>query len=221
MDDDTAGVVHTGVRAAQHGFRFGNRFVYTLPWRRLGGALGLCGGMCLAAADYAAAGTPAPQMSEPPAWGAPLQRYLLRRQLDSWRYGCAGLRTLFWMALSDADVVRRTLEQELPKVLAGLEQGAPQLLVLMRATGWDPRENHQVLATGYERDHGGELVTLYAYDPNHQGREVALWADATGQAIPPVAQSTGEALRGFFVVPYRLHRPPQMDNQPDKRGKSA
>ncbi len=212
--------VRTQVQAVRDGFRFGNTFVYTwrwfgLPWPGQGHvksiAFGLCGGMCFAALDYRAAGAPVPEQSEPPPWGTPLQRYLMRRQWDSWRWLAVPLRTLYWMALSERQVAWRTVAHELPRVLAGLGAGEPQVLLLLRATGLDPTRNHQVVATGCRREGQDGPVTLFLYDPNHAGCEVALRVDPSGAASPPVTQSTGERLQGFFVIPYRPRTPPPPD----------
>ncbi len=212
-----ARVVHTAIQAPRDGFRFGNRFVYTWRWLWRGKvrryAYGLCGGMCLAALDYARAGLPTPEQRETPPWGTRLQRYLLRRQWDSWRYSWAALRTLYWMALSERQVIRRTLGGELPRLLAGLEAGQAQVLLLLRATGLDPTRNHQVLATGYRREGEGGRIALALYDPNHAGREVALWVDPGGATAHSVTQSTGEPLQGFFVIRYRPRTPPILGDE--------
>lgn len=199
--------VRTWMQAARHGFRFGNRFVYTWLWGRVNIVYGLCGGMCFASLDYAYAGIPLPQASEPPAWGAPLQRYLLRRQWDSWRWLTTPLRAVWWMLQPQGQLVRRTLARELPKVLAGLDANVPQALLLLRARGADPTVNHIVAATGYQRDGQGAVVTLFLYDPNHPGREVCLWVDASAVACPPISQSTGEPLQGFVCIGYRPRTP--------------
>ncbi len=203
--------VRTPLDAVRDGFRFGNRFVLSLRWpvghRVLRIAYGLCGGMCLAAVDYKRGDVPLPALTAPPAWGSPLHRYLLRRQWDSWRWMGVPLRTLFWMLLSRRQLTRRTLEGELPRILAALEKGTPQVLLLLRAKGGDPTENHQVVAIGYERPAESELLTLFLYDPNHPGREVELWVDTSGTTSPPMHQSTGEALRGFYRIGYRPRTP--------------
>lgn len=204
-----AGEVRTGVQAASHGFRFANRFVYTWPWarRRVAAVYGLCGGMCFAALDYAYAGIPVPQASEPPPWGARFHRYLVRRQWDCWRWLTVPLRAVCWMLQPPGRLARRTLARELPQVLAGLDANAPQVLLLMRAQGADPTVNHIVAATGYRLEAHTALVTLFVYDPNHPGREVRLWIDASGAAMPPVRQSTGEPLQGLFRIGYRPRTP--------------
>ncbi len=203
-------IVRTPLHAVRDGFRFENRFVLSLRWR--GGfvkriAYGLCGGMCYGALDHLLAGAPLPDLAQPPAWGTPLHQYLLRRQWDSWRWLGVPLRTLYWMVLSRRQIVRRTLERELPHILTALEEGRPQILLLLRATGGDPTDNHQVVATGYQREAESELVTLFLYDPNHPGREAELWVDTSGASRPPMHQSTGEALRGFYRIGYRPRTP--------------
>ncbi len=68
-------------------------------------ALGLCGGMVLAALDYWHAGTPPP--ASRPAPGSPLYRFIVRRLIASWRIP-AGVATYYgWMVLPDRDAVLR------------------------------------------------------------------------------------------------------------------
>ncbi len=206
--------VYTLLQPARDGFRFANHFVYTLPWhgaRQI--AVGLCGGMCFAALDYRVAGLPIPSNENPPPWRSPLGHYLWRRQWDSWRQGAAALRALAWMALSDRQVARRTQRRELSRLLASLDRGNPQVLLLLRATSLDPTRNHQVVATGYLRDSPDGAVTLFLYDPNHHGRQVTLGIKA-GAEPTTLAQSTGEPLRGFFLVPYRPCLPPAKGHEP-------
>jgi len=81
-----------GFLPSTHGFRFANRwppgaaFELTVGYLRVGVgevADGLCGGMCLAAADRFIRGEPIPGLTEPPAPGTALFGEIARRQLDS------------------------------------------------------------------------------------------------------------------------------------------
>lgn len=200
---------------ARHGLPFGNRYAWESRARRIGpihcGArrirYGLCGGMCYAALDYFHAGLPVPALYYPPARGTPLHRYLVRRQIDSWRYLWVPLRTLWWTVRSDRSAARAALRGELPRVLRRLDRGEPAVIVLVRVRRGDPTANHQVVVTGYEREYATGRVRLMLYDPNHHGLEVALSLNEAPDSLDLDAiQSTGEPVRGLFLLPYRPRR---------------
>jgi regulator of RNase E activity RraA len=65
-----------------------------------------------------------------------------------------------------------------------------------------PTQNHQVVATGYDLDEYNRRVTLFLYDPNHPGKEPELTVGLDPDGDPHIEQSTGEPLRGFFVLDY-------------------
>jgi hypothetical protein len=216
---DTAQGIHTGFRATEHGFRFANCF----SWDSVGhmqrwlvaragirllrlpaSALGLCGGMCLAALDLYHAGRRVPTDEAPPAPESPLFRYLWRRQLDSYGGLRVPLRVLAWMWRRDQHVDRLTIA-EFVRLQSRLSGGAPTPLVLVRTRGaTDPTANHQVLALGYTWEPHTRRATIQIYDPNHPLIEPTVsFTLAPGDRLHDLHQSTGEAVRGFFVEYYR------------------
>ena len=87
-----------------------------------------------------------------------------------------------------------------------LDKGDPAVLGLIRTKQGlgDPTHNHQVLATAYSLDDATKEMRITLYDPNHPGETPTLHLNLAGQrASFQVTQSTGEPLRGFFVVPYK------------------
>lgn len=207
----------TGFEPRIHGFRFGNAFAFPLaiklpllPAVRLGRLLlGLCGGMCYAALDYWHASRPVPALQAPPLRGSRLHRYLVRRQLATMTPK-ALVHMGLWMVRRDPAVARLTAERELPKLRKRLDGGEPAVLLLVRAGGWsNPTHNHQVVATGYLLDQRLGNVTVSLYDPNypHTPSDVRIAMSLPTATHPgALAQSTGEPLRGFFVLPYTPRR---------------
>jgi hypothetical protein len=221
-----------GYRPSVHGFRFANAFpsgpTVTLgPFdpRRIGfgdASAGLCGGMVLASRDLYEAGLAAPADTEPPANGSPRFRAIVRRQVQSLDWLRVPLRYFdlqafrpdpptglaAWLHREPPRVV--ALRAEWPRIRAGIDDGHPVVVGLIRASGpspWKLTSNHQVLAFGYEQE--ATRVTIRVYDPNHPGRDdVELRATlSTDDGLPwwrriALAQSTGEPLLGFFRQPY-------------------
>ncbi len=218
---ESAKALGTCFEPAKHGFRFANRFAWPARARgwalaRAGlrlvrlqaDALGLCGGMCLAALDYYYAGRPIPEDNLPPRPGSPLFRYLLRRQLDSYAGLRLPLRVLRWMWCRDRHLDRLTLA-EFERLRVHLDGGAPMPLVLIRARGLaDPTVNHQVLAIGYTWEPLTSRAAIFLYDPNHPTAQPTLAFTVTpNKRVSGLSQSTGEPLRGFSLGYYR---PPAM-----------
>ena len=176
---------------------------------------GLCGGMCFAALDYFHAGKPVPDQITVPAIGTDLYRYLWDRQLDTLSLPVI-LRVIEWMLRDDGDVARLTARREFPKLYRRLDKGNPAVLALIRGRGVeDPTQNHQVVAVGYDFDETTRQLTVYLYDPNHPydpnypGQEPRLTMNlARPSRGIEAAQSTGEPLRGFFVIAYKPQTPP-------------
>jgi hypothetical protein len=215
---DTERGIRTGFEPAQHGFRFANRFTWpaaghgwrwTLARRGLrlfrleADALGLCGGMCLAALDHYYAGRAVPPDDTPPRPGSPLFHYLCRRQFDSYAGLRTPLRVMTWMWRHDRRLDRLTIAEFL-RLRRRLGGGAPTPLVLIRARGAaDPTANHQVLAIGYSWEPLTRRATISLYDPNYPLTEPTLsFVLAPDDRLTDLAQSTGETLRGFFLGSY-------------------
>jgi len=211
----------TAFSPPDNGFRFVNRFELDLPVKftlPLVGPLdlsqvvfGLCGGMCFSALDYFYRGESLPLANDPEQIDARLLVYLCERQLDSLSIPVL-LKVLEWMLIEDEEVAGRMGRYEIPKLRRQLDQGKPAVLGLIRARGWEnPTRNHQVLATGYTLDESSGHLSIQLYDPNHPGQTVSLElkpAPAGSRTRPPgwITQSTGEELRGFFVIPYKRQK---------------
>ena len=217
------------------GFRFPNAFP-RVPVRRIGipGVLslpigdasnGLCGGMAFAVRDYFEAGrTPAPATA-PPSEG-PLFDYLVDRLFDSFDLPLGPVLYLklmspllpdgesFWSRVGLAPHGRawQMVHEEWPKVRDEIGAGHPSPLGLIRARSNDPfdlKENHQVLAYGYDLD--GDLLTLHLYDPNRPGRDdvrMSLSLAEPARATTVTFRPPGPAVYAFFRVTYRPVDPP-------------
>jgi len=211
-------VVRTAFKSQDQGFKFVNSFPFPysvsfkLPFAgeiNLGDIVyGLCGGMCFAAQDYFTSGKPIPTYTKVDEIPSNFLLYLWNRQLDS-----LGLlvvpKVIEWMLRSDIDVGRLTVQYEIPKIRRRLDQGQPVVMGLIRVQrGDDPTRNHQVLAEGYDLDDLAKRITLFLYDPNHPDQEptISLNLAHPSLGIEP-AQSTGEPLRGLFLIKYNFQSP--------------
>ncbi len=106
----------------------------------------------------------------------------------------------------------RMVNQEWPKVKDDIDSGhsSPLGLVRIRSTNpFDLKENHQVLAYGY--DLSGSSVTLRLYDPNQPDRDdvtlslsLADPSRTAGLAVAP----PGPKVFAFFRVSYERSTPP-------------
>jgi hypothetical protein len=166
--------------------------------------------MCFAALDCYFAGRPIPQRPDIPLVGTGLHRCLVDRQVDSLNLPSGLLKVLEWMILGDAEVGHRTASEEFPRLRRGIDRGDPAVLALIRQRGLsDPSQNHQVVARAYKYDLGSKTAEIALYDPNHPNEEPWLTMDFSKpkQGISP-AQSSGEALRGFFLMTYSREAPP-------------
>jgi hypothetical protein len=189
-------------------------------------AAGLCGGMIFAALDYWHARVRPPEAR--PAPGSPLQRYIVRRLIASWRIP-AVTRYYRWMIRPDGDrditvlgrrlgktrhgVSWRTIAVQWPRIRASLDDGIPAPLGLVTVASANPaqlRHNHQALAFGY--DLSGHEVTLRVYDPNSgQDDGVGIRFDASDpEHATKFAHNLnlGWPVRGFFLVGYSPATPP-------------
>ncbi len=224
-----------GFLPSTSGFRFANSFPH-VPVRWIGipdmislgigdASNGLCGGMAFAARDYFEARRPAPEDTTAPGQG-PLFDYLVDRLFDSFHLPLGPIRYLELMnpLLPDGETVWsrlglaphgrawRTAKEEWPRVRAEIDAGHPSPLGLVRVKSTNPfdlKENHQVLAYGY--DLVGSSLTLHLYDPNRPRRDDVTLSLSLGDprratgvtAIPP-----GPTVFGFFRVAYQPATPP-------------
>ena len=79
-------------------------------------------------------------------------------------------------------------------------------LLIVHVEGWaNPTHNHQVIAVGYDLDETTHKVNIFLYDPTHPEEESVLNMDLQ-DPTSKIEQSTGETLRGFFVLNYRPRR---------------
>ncbi len=206
-------LVKTKFSPPNDGFRFVNRFEFKFPVKfqiPLVGQVdlsevvyGLCGGMCFSALDYFYAGEAVPGVSQVDAIDNKLFIYLADRQMDSLSIPVL-LKVIRWMVSEDRYVGLRMTRYELPKLRRRLDKGEPVVLALIRVRGLgDPTKNHQVLATGYEYDSNSKRMVVTLYDPNHPGKEPTITMDLErpSEGIQ-LSQSTGEFLRGFFIIDY-------------------
>lgn len=207
--------MHTKFAARDDGFQFANAFdprprramplLKRLTPRQM--VIGLCGGMCYAALDYQNSGLPVPRFENVEAISPPLLRYLYRRQIESMS-PLLLLRLADWLLRSDAYVARKTCTEELVRMRSLINARMPAVLCLVRTRGLgDPTGNHQVIATGYEETEDGNLL-IRLYDPNHPGIEPELIVPECWYPGAAMWQTTGEPLRGFFVMAYRPATPP-------------
>jgi hypothetical protein len=207
-----------GFLPSTHGFHFANAWPHG-PTVRFGpldprivgvgdAADGLCGGMVYTAADLFAAGIPVPPDREPFANGSPRFKAIVRRQVQSLVWMTVPVRYWLRSALGGSfggDRAKATLEREWPKAKAELDAGRPVLIGLIRVVSpnpWQLTRDHQVMAYGYAED--GRGVTLDLYDPNWPDRDDVTITIHLDPAFRPthLSQSTGEALLGWFVLPY-------------------
>ncbi|GIV64894.1 MAG: hypothetical protein KatS3mg046_154 [Bellilinea sp.] len=205
----------------QHRFRFINSFQLQFPvFMNLPYAgtinlneitFGLCGGMCFAALDYFHANQPPPLFQTPQEIDPSLFGYLCDRQLDSLKVFTV-LKFMEWMIVDEKQILNRIKRYEIPKLKRLIQRGEPAVLGLVRVRGMQsPTQNHQVLAIGYELDPLIEQISIYLYDPNHPHlNPVIRFFMGKNASVPLFIQSTGEPLFGFFVIPYRFQKPPQV-----------
>ena len=204
----------------ERGFRFRNAFDVAdlLDWSLFDNwtkdkpiIYGLCGGMCFAALDLFYESKSVPQLDTPPEDETKLYKYLLARQLDSLSFDTLK-NVITWTLQDDLDLARWTAKNEIPQILASLDQGIPVVLALIRVRKGMPTANHQVVAIDYEWNEDTQRMEIVLYDPNHPRQEPKIFVDLSDpeQGIKP-RQSTGEPLRGFFVIEYAQKNPPEWE----------
>lgn len=198
-----------GFLPSVHGLHFVNRFapgptvrLGILDPRRIGfgdAAAGLCGGMCEFVAARFEAALPVPAASVEPPNDSLLFRLLVRHQVRSLDWLRGPLR-FWWMGMRGPRwAKRRTVDVELPRIVARIDAGRLVRVGLVRHTGWNPKASttsHQVLAFAYARRPEPGSATLRLYDPNWPDRDdITLSVSPTG-----LHQSTGEPLLGLLAL---------------------
>lgn len=217
------------------GFRFMNSFPH-VPLRRIGipgvvslgigdASNGLCGGMAFAVRDYFEAGRTPHTAATAPSEG-PLFDYLVDRLFDSFDLPLGPARYLqlmhprlpdgetIWSRLGLAPHGRawRIVKHEWPMIRADIEAGHPCPLGLVRVKSTDPldlKENHQVLAYGYEII--GSTLAIRVYDPNLPGRDDVRLSLSLAAPTGPTAISVfppGASVFAFFRTTYAPAEPP-------------
>jgi hypothetical protein len=182
-------------------------------------ANGLCGGMVYAVCDFFENKQPIPSMTEPPAAGSPLYKFIVRRLLESFNlpFGLNRYMELMTPLLPDvgpfglpgrASVM---LEHEWPAIRDRLDAGHLVPLGLIKIKSALPRDltrQHQVLAYGYDLD--GDQVALCMYDPNYPNQDDVRLSFSVANPRAPVqlTYSPGEAVYCFFQTHYEHEQPP-------------
>ena len=205
--------VLTSFSPVSQGFQFPNYFTVKLPVKfqlPLAGTVdlnnvvfGLCGGMCFAALDYFYTRHILPRYVSPQELDSRLLVFLCERQIDSLQVPVL-LKVIDWMASGNDSIAARMIKSEIPKLRRTLDRGEPAVLCLIRTHGLEnPTQNHQVVATGYDLDAG--MMTISLYDPNHPGQTPTIRVCLNRRDFS-IQQSSGEALRGFFLIPYKTQK---------------
>jgi hypothetical protein len=210
--------IFTGFSPDKHGFRFTNQFETSFEYQlpiigkvKLGEIFyGLCGGMCCAALDYYYAGRPVPEYTREEEFTISFYRYLHNRQLDSMKLPLIP-KIIEWMLRDDQEVIELTVQREIPKIRRSLDKGDPAVLAQVRVRGTsNPTANHQVLATGYDINAETNDITFTIYDPNYPGQQPTLSINLSkSSADNPLKSSTGDVIRGIFVIKYNREIPPE------------
>ena len=211
-------LVHTGFDPQKHAFQFVNQFdldffsQVKLPLIKKAGfgilVYGLCGGMCFTALDYFSIGKVVPVITQVEDINFGLFRYLWNRQMDSLQVNTL-LKLVKWMFYRDSTLARRVTKQESVELRQQIDHGEPVVLALVRVSGFaNLAQNHQVIAVAYEYKSDTQDLDILLYDPNHPGQTPTLSMNLSkpSQGIN-LQQSTGEPLRGFFIIPYNSEMP--------------
>ena len=187
---------------------------------------GLCGGMSSAAYDFFLAGRSIPANTDVPRNGTNLQRYLLRRSIDSFGpMGNALVKVAQWTALPDRgpNGVQKQSYDEFQGIKKSLDGNQAAVMALIYKSASTPAEllqtiwgNHQVLAVGYHGNFDGS-TDIQIYDPNFPLRDdvfIHLTPVAVDGGLHGVSctQMVGGQLytnvRGILAMSYNPVEPP-------------
>jgi len=202
----------------EHGFQFVNRFeipnfdkiksLMYLRQKKISLVYGLCGGMCFAALDHFFEHKQLPVYLKPEKIDITLFFYLWDRQLDSLT-GSVLVKLFFWLMRGDRSLAKQVFTKEIPKLKNLIDMGQPAVLALIRVRFGNPTQNHQVIATAYEEDLATQILKISLYDPNHPGKEPYITVNLSNPTKGlEFHQSSGELLRGFFIIDYKSQEPP-------------
>ena len=172
----------TGFVAANHGFKFSNRFVNQIVGDIK--TYGLCGGMSYAALDHFYHQRPIPNQIDLPQEGSPLRKYIFGRQLDAFRQGGDKWAELIANnGRRDQEFFNWGLQTgsgRLGELTQAIDRNQPVPLGLQTVGASGPF-SHYVVATGYCLGrYQGDLgsfqtdVEIYVYDPNNPEKEMTL-----------------------------------------------
>jgi hypothetical protein len=206
----------TGFIPSIHGWPFGNSFPYQpsligldIP---ISFTFGFCGGMSAAALDRYLNGVHIPRDIAKPKQGEPLYDELLDRQRKSLMKsgGFRWAEIYDWQRRPDQGhwwqphSVGYLTKKEWPKLGDKINTGLPTILCLIRVEGYtaNPTNNHQVLAYKYDYNDLSKDLTIWVYEPNWPNHnDVRLTMNfGLPKSNINARQSTGERLRGFFVM---------------------
>jgi hypothetical protein len=190
-------------------FAFRNHFVNKVSFAGIPitETRGRCGGMAFAALDHWHHQIPVPDRDTLPPDGDPLADYIYARlhtsMLDNWTKFVLFMHTPDHRTpLGGIGVSRTVREKELPKLIALLDQGAPQPLGLTQARDLGGlAHDHQVVAYGYEQD--ATKTRIFIWDNRFGRREDVL--EFTTKYVEKdrfIQQSDGSRWRGLFAEKY-------------------
>lgn len=187
---------------------------------------GRCGGMAFTAMDYWIKSWVIPcgnDNNDHPTHntltGSALRDYIWNRLLDSIRDNA--MTFLTWMGIYHFDFVsggnwlKEQTFNEVIKLKKSIDVGMPVTIGLV-GTAWNPFENHQVLAYGYD-DNSESTCTLYIYDNSNPKCEYTIKLDFSGNSLISTEMVSGTQisnnargpLQGLFCTQYYPAVPPQ------------
>ncbi|MBT2734584.1 hypothetical protein [Bacillus sp. ISL-7] len=223
----------TGFLPSTSAFKFGNSFPQVPLWKMdvlglripIGNAsYGLCGGMIYAVIDYFEAKMPIPSNPTAPPSGL-LFKYIVNRQMESFHlpFGLIKYMVLMNPVLPDHETTAsklgaaphgrtwRMINEEWPRIKNDLDNGKLSPLGLVRVKSLNPfqiRQNHQVLAYGY--DFNENNLSIHIYDPNLPNDDhvtISLSIDNPESPTTVVHSKSSEPIYCFFRTNYNFTRP--------------
>src|SRR2546425_2646300 len=178
---------------------------------------GMCGGMTYAVRDLFEANRPAPSDRSAPSFG-PVFDFIASRLMDSFNVpgGPALYLLLMSPAFPDHDTwiehgrAWRMINVSWPTIKAEIDAGTLSPISLVETKSLNPadlKENHQVLAYGY--DLNGTDLSIRVYDPNHPDDDTITLALSIADPLHTtvVTYSDGSTVWCFFRSDYSFRDP--------------